>query len=247
MMNVIWYKKILTILFVLLLAPASYARVYLVAVGVSDYPGSISDLYLPINDVKVITSIYNKSTNVTLCKLLDDKATIKNINAAMNIFNLADVNDIIVLYFSGHGYQGGFAVYDGYLSYSDIRHAMAKSKCKNKIILADACFSGGIGVPSDTLSDEVQQAKKANVLLFLSSRYNEYSWQRSDMKNAYFTNFLQKGLRGEADKNRDRIITAQEIFMYVHRNVVEISDGQQHPVMWGNFSNQMPVIQWIKR
>ena len=66
------------------------------------------------------------------------------------------------------------------------------------------------------------------------------------MKNGFFTTYLQKGLRGGADADKDRVITAKEIFDYVHTNVVELSKGKQHPVMWGKFSDDMPVMNWKK-
>ena len=64
------------------------------------------------------------------------------------------------------------------------------------------------------------------------------------MQNGYFTTYLQRGLRGGADANRDRIITAKELFNYVHAGVVKLSNNKQHPVMWGKFSDDMPVMIW---
>ena len=86
--------------------------------------------------------------------------------------------------------------------------------------------------------------KKSNVMLFLSSRGNEFSNERPDMKNGYFTTYLGKGLQGAADANRDRTITAKELFDYVHKGVIELSFGAQHPVMWGNFPDDMTIMKW---
>ena len=90
----------------------------------------------------------------------------------------------------------------------------------------------------------VSAAKKANVMLFLSSRGNETSLEKPGMKNGFFTTYLVKGLRGGADKNRDRTITAKELFNYVHSGVIQLSGNRQHPVMWGKFANNMPVMKW---
>lgn len=81
-------------------------------------------------------------------------------------------------------------------------------------------------------------------MLFLSSRNNEDSIERPSMTNGLFTTFLEKGLRGAADANKDRTITAKEIFDFVHSGVVADSREKQHPVMWGNFDNNMPVLIW---
>ena len=56
--------------------------------------------------------------------------------------------------------------------------------------------------------------------------------------------YLQKGLRGNADANRDRTITAKELFDFVSEGVIKISNGKQHPVMWGKFPDNMPVMVW---
>ena len=46
------------------------------------------------------------------------------------------------------------------------------------------------------------------------------------------------------ESNRDRTITAKELFKFVSDNVRALSKNKQHPVMWGHFSDDMPVIQW---
>ena len=244
MMNRI--KKIWLVAVIALLAPVfAQAKVYLVSVGIADYPGTTMDLTLPAKDAQTITWLYSKNSSMQYCQLLNEEATKAKIIAAMNkVFAMAGVNDIVVFFYSGHGYPGGFCAYDGNLDYKEVRNAMAKSKCKNKMIFADACYSGKIRTNDSASQSEVAAAKKANVMLFLSSRSDETSIERRDMKNGFFTTYLQKGLRGGADVNRNRIITAKELFDYVHRNVVKLSGGKQHPVMWGKFSDNMPVMSW---
>lgn len=221
------------------------AKVYLVSAGISDYPGTANDLTLPANDAKTITWLYSKNSDVEYKQLIDNRATSANIlHALRTVFSKASVNDIVVFFFSGHGYPGGFVAYDERLSYAEIRKAMAHSKSKNKMIFADACYSGKIRTPGKSSNSAVAEAKKANVLLFLSSRSNEVSIERKNMTNGFFTTYLQKGLRGGADVNRDRTITAKELFNYVHKGVVKLSNNKQHPVMWGKFLDNMPVMIW---
>jgi hypothetical protein len=64
------------------------------------------------------------------------------------------------------------------------------------------------------------------------------------MRNGFFTAYLQRGLTGGADANKDRVITARELFVFVSQGVKRISEDRQHPVMWGKFSDNMPVITW---
>ena len=84
--------------------------------------------------------------------------------------------------------------------------------------------------------------KRANVMIFLSSRTDEYSLESPSMQCGFFTTYLTRALRGSADTNSDNIVTARELFLYVNGGVADYSGGRQHPVMWGRFSNDMPVI-----
>lgn len=241
------FGKLLMLFFVSVLMPViSDAKVYLVSVGISDYPGHEMDLRLPVKDAKTMTWLYTRNAELTYVQLLNENATTAKIIAAMDkVFSKAGSNDIVVMFYSGHGYSGGLYVYDGNLSYTQIRRSMAKSRCRNKMILADACFSGKLRTKSKSGSaSSVESSDDANVMLFLSSRGDETSIERVGMKNGFFTNYLQKGLRGEADSDRNRTITAKELYDYVHSNVVELSNGKQHPVMWGKFDDDMPVMIW---
>lgn len=229
----------------MLFAPNAQAKIYLVAVGISDYPGTMNDLKLPANDAKTIAWLYSQNSRVKYSLLLNSDATKDRIVKAMSkVYSEATANDIVVFFFSGHGYPGGFVAHDAKLDYQVIRKAMASTNCKNKMIFADACFAGKIRTNGRDNQSSVASAKKANVMLFLSSRSNEVSIERRDMKNGFFTTYLVQGLRGGADANRDRTITAKELFDYVHSGVIKLSRNTQHPVMWGKFSNNMPVMKW---
>lgn len=220
------------------------ARTYLVSVGVSDYPGTSNDLTLPANDASTIQYVYGKNSNVVSVLLTNSDATKSTILSQMrSTFSKASANDIIVFFFSGHGSRSGaFCAYDGNLSYSEIRKVMADSKATTKLIFADACHAGKM---REGRSNNAQQAfSKYNILLFLSSRGSESSIERADMKNGFFTTALQNALRGHADANSDRTITAKELFNYVSRKVKELSSDRQHPVMWGKFNDSMPVMKW---
>lgn len=238
-------KTLVVIVMLFLLTPVtSFSKVFLVSVGIADYPGTVNDLKLCARDARTITALYSKNQDMTYCQLIDSEATREKIEKAMNkVYAKAGENDIVVFFYSGHGYQGGFCAYDGQLPYTVIRKAMMKSKSRNKMIFADACFSGKFRTPGHS-SNEVQEAKNSKVMVFLSSRGSETSIESASMNNGFFTSFLQKGLRGAADEDRNRVITAKELFNYVNSNVVRRTSGRQHPVMWGRFPDDMPVMIW---
>ena len=234
--------------FLLVFSFSANARTYLVSVGIADYSGfptKINNLSLTTNDAQTIVNLYSKNTSVVYSLLLNEKATKDRIvRAIKKVFNKASKNDIVVFFFSGHGYPGGFCAYDGKIGYGEIRNAMSQSKSKNKMMFVDACRSGGMRVDEITIQGAVTAAKNANLMLLLSSRNTENSIERRGMQNGFFTTYLQKGLRGNADANRDRVITAKELFNFIHQGVSQISGGKQHPVMWGKFDDNMPIMKW---
>ena len=238
-----FFKVIICTFILFVLAVSANAKTYLVAVGVSDYPGTDKDLRLPANDAATVQYIYSKNSNAESVLLTNSNATKSAILSKLrSTFAKASENDIIVFFFSGHGSKGVFCAYDAQIPYSEIRKAMASSKAKNKMIFADACFSGKMRQGRKNTAE--QSFNNYNIMLFLSSRGNETSIERRDMKNGFFTSCLQKGLRGGADANKDRTITARELFNYVSTNVKTLSSDKQHPVMWGKFSDNMTVMKW---
>lgn len=236
-------KRLITIVFTICLCwNALSNNVFLLAVGISDYPGSANDLPLPVSDAKAIVDLYKTNRAASTKTLLDAKATRREIIKAANaLFKNAKQEDIVVFYFSGHGISGGFCAYDDFLMYDDIKAIFSSCSSKHKIIFADACYSGKMREPS---SNRRRISSDTDVLLFLSSRQNEYSIESPGMKNGFFTACLIKCLKGAADENRDRKITAKELFDGVSKGVIRLSNNQQHPVMWGNFSDNLVVMQW---
>ena len=218
-------------------------KVYLVSVGISDYPGRKNDLRLPEADAKVIAEIYDINSNAETALLLNGDATKANIVSTMRrVYGRARSNDVVVFFFSGHGLeQGGFVAYDDELTYDEVRRAFSSCRAKHKVIFADACFSGKIRSGS---SQSVSAKPKMDIMLFLSSRNNEVSYERTNMKNGFYTTCLARCLRGGADVNKDRRITAKELYDAVSEGVIRLSGGKQHPVMWGSFDDDMPVMIW---
>jgi len=215
-------------------------RTFIVCAGITDYPGEKYDLTVSSNDAVVMERMFMKNGAATQL-LIDSMATMTNICGAMTeLFASATADDAVILFFSGHGTDGYFFCYDKLMPYQRIIDIMKESKAGRKMVFADMCLSGGM-----RKSKKYTNAKSAtSVMFFLSSRSAERSYEYPSEKNSIFTRFLERGLRGGADVNRDRTITALEIFNFVCKGVKEATTDKQHPVMWGNFSNNMEIIKW---
>ena len=216
------------------------AKVYLVSVGIADYPGKENDLRISDNDAKTIAKVFQATKYASVNILVNEAATQPALLSTMHTtFEDADYNDAVILYFSGHGTPGALVCHDGLLTYQHIFKMLKGCKATRKIIIADACYAGKMR----TTRQQTDSYNNQNVMLFLSSRTNETS-QETQYKNSLFTIFLERGLRGGADKDKNRQITARELFDFVHKGVIEASSNKQHPVMWGKFDNDMTVIKW---
>lgn len=237
-------KRYILALLALICAVSMSAKTYVVAVGIADYK-YISDLYKTENDARLVAELFKTHTKsvITITGAGATKATV--LKALNDQFSRAGENDQIIFFFSGHGYDNGFCLYDtkspsNGLSYDEIYKALRMSKAKRKYIFADACHSGGLRKSKKGKNPKSQ----TDIMLFLSCRNNESSIERRDMENGFFTHYLALGLRGKADVNRDRKITCKELFDYVNPNVAQVSNGRQHPVMWGKFRDNMTIIEW---
>ena len=217
------------------------AKTYMVAIGLSDYPGNKMDLKISANDAVTIKNLYEKNCNAEVALLTNENAKLSEVLYEMrNLYAKANEDDAIVLFFSGHGVPGGFVCYDRILEYEAINTIMTSSSAKNKIVFSDACFSG----KARRTDRRSYTHYDVNIMYFLSSRTDETSQERRGWSNSLFTAYLERGLRGGADENRNRTITAIELFKFVSNGVKEASGDKQHPVMWGNFDNEMPLMTW---
>ena len=224
---------------------ASHAETYVVCVGIAKYQ-SIGSLLLPEKDAKSIAKMYKTHTNNVI--LITGKYATHDtiIKALKDQFKRAKKGDYIVFYFSGHGYMGGFCPYDmgklniNGLTFKEIYSIFRDSHASHKIIYADACYSGSLRKGNKATKPD----QTSDVLLFLSSRSNESSIETPKLKNGFFTAYLERGLRGGADSNKDKKITANELFDFVSKGVIKVSNGRQHPVMWGKFDNNFVLLDW---
>lgn len=235
-------RKILIVLFSLLSCSLYSQDVYLLAIGISDYPNTKNDLRLPVSDAKAIYDLYKANGQANAKLLLNEQATKESIlSAARDLYDEAQPEDIVVFYFSGHGQPSGFVAHNGTLLYDDLKDVFSSCKSQHKMIFADACFSGRLREARESSTSSHQDI---DLMLFLSSRHNEVSIERPAMDNGFFTACLIKCLKGGADIDRNRIITAKELYQEVSRGVKTLSNDQQHPVMWGNFDHDMTIMKW---
>lgn len=169
-------------------------------------------------------------------------------------FSAKKPDDLLVLYFSGHGVRDEYgslylAVKNTSRDYlrstaieSDfITKAMDQSRSKRQVLILDCCNSGAFaqgskgatGVSIGTAS--AFEGTGYGRIVLTASDSTQFAWEgdqvMGETENSLFTHFLVKGLEGEADSDGDGRITIDELYDYAYEKIVNITP-KQTPGKW---------------
>lgn len=183
--------------------------------------------------------------------LIDADATRENIIDSMSkLFLNANQNDRIIFYFSGHGLKDSFLPHDSNgkenrLFHQDIIRIIRKSKANSKLVLGDACHSGGILSENFNINEQYSNFYNSenNVTLIMSSKINEVSFDNEGLRSGVFSKYLIKGLKGEADHDNNRVITIKELYEYVLGKVRAFTNNKQSPIINEKYNEDMIIAK----
>lgn len=241
----------ITLLLLLAIAnvTAMAQKTYIVCVGINVNRDRVDPLPCSRSDMKGIAKFYNDYNGSEVFMLLDANATRSHILRVLRQqFAKSTKADEIIFAYSGHGFDGGLSTYnnDQVLYCSEVQKIMLHSTARRKMMFVMSCHSGSFAKKYLNNKDKrLKYDTKSSVLLFLSSKANESSWEMDLMENSFFYHHLLEALKGKADGNSDKKVTARELFNYVAPRVTKDANGLQHPVMWGKFPDDM-VIVYVK-
>ena len=120
--------------------------------------------------------------------------------------------------------------------FADIRAADPRSVT----VFFDTCYSGQsrgedmLIAARPVLIKAIKKDIPDNFTLFSAAAGDQTAKPLEEVKHGMFSYFLMKGMEGEADKNQDNMITAQELHEYVKKNVMRQSSGSQTPELQGD-------------
>jgi hypothetical protein len=141
---------------------------------------------------------------------------------------------------------------------------------KGVCLIVDSCFSGGFNDPpyftnfirnkrgfspkdnnqvsaSEWMEELAEDLRGKGRVVLMSCREDELSY------GSVFTKILIKGLRGYADANDDRLVSAEEAFVYVEEN---IDSSKMHPTIYDGYTGELQLtevelphwyLQWAKK
>lgn len=223
-------------------------RLFLVAVGVSDYNDNELDLQFAAKDAiaveKILQQQGNKQYKSVVSVVLADghKApTRNNIEDAVSLFRDATIDDTVVLFISGHGVNDGQYYYflprdaerqgdhwrpSTVVKWRILQDALADAKGK-RILLVDTCHAGNAFNPR-----LVNDAAAKDIIVISSTDSQSLAFEKAELGHGVFTYALLEGLKGKADAlDGNKKITFKELDTWLSINVPKLSDGAQTPVL----------------
>jgi WD40 repeat protein len=230
-------------------------KLYVLAVGVSNYADKSLKLNLPAKDARDFAAALavqkGKLYREVEVKLLTDQEATKDevVDGLDWLRKQVGQKDMGMLFLSGHGVNDPVGGYY-YLPHnanpdklmrtgvpmSDIRLTLASLAGKS-VFFVDTCHAGNVlgsgrkGVENDLTAVVNELASAENgVVVFSSSTGREFSLEDPKWGNGAFTKALVEGLSGRADVNKSGRITHKMLDFYVSERVKELTRGQQHPV-----------------
>lgn len=215
---------------------------------------------------------------VDVTYLDDERATTGAVRAALaQVLSKAGTNDLVFIYLAGHGDADPNAKQNLYFILHDTKVFDMPStalpmtelqevldhqvRAQRVVVFVDTCHSAGLGGerPSGTRALENNLINLYASRLFTetgravitSSDVNEKSEEGARWGGGHgaFTWALLEGLRGAADADADRIVTAGELFGYVSARVSYMTDSRQNPRALAGLNADLPLsfVSYRKR
>ena len=190
--------------------------------------------------------------------LANEQATLARVRDALTHFIAkAAVNDLLLIFFAGHGAPDPLAPQNLYLITHDTsveamsqtalampelrRYVEQNVKSKRLVLLLDACHSAGLTTEvTRDLANNLTNLYLEKLLyqdegraIITSSDINERSRESQKWGNGHgvFTYYVLEGLKGQADSDRDRFVSVGELFRFVRHKVRSDTQFQQNPRM----------------
>jgi multidrug efflux pump subunit AcrA (membrane-fusion protein) len=184
-------------------------------------------------------------------------------------FDQKKSDDLLVLYFSGHGVRDEIGAL--YLAVKNtnrlrlrstaiksdyIREAMDQSRSRRQVLILDCCNSGAFaqgskaatGVSIGTAS--AFEGTGYGRVVLTASDSTQFAWEGDriigETDNSLFTHFLVKGLEGDADNDGDGRITIDELYDYAYEQIVSITP-KQTPGKWSYKQQGEIVLRQISK
>lgn len=225
---------------------------YAVLVGCGTFRSepALTALRCPPNDVRGLSAVLRAPDAGgfdEVHELVDEQC--QAVRVKLNqIFRKAGSDDVVLVYFSGHGkldVNGGLSLVASdtqidtlestSVAMDDIFRYVRNSNSRQVILILDCCYSGAAGgvlARGDPREALAMAAKdQSGLFMITASGENQVAQERMQDDFGLFTKHLIAGIEsGAADEDRDGAITIDELYNFVERQVR--AESRQQPRKW---------------
>ncbi len=225
-------------------------KLYILAIGISNYADGKLDLKYPHEDARSFVEMWQGQKafyeSVETKLLINKDATSQKVREAMDwLLESVTQHDIAMIFFASHGVYDArrnyyLATHDAQpdrlrstaVPYTDITRLIGDMPCK-VLMFADTCHSGGItgarAVTDDPWQDLVSE--EVGAILFASCHPREVSVESDLWQHGAFTYALLSAMQDpESDVDEDGYVSVSELDLQITKRVKKLTSGQQHPV-----------------
>ena len=213
-------------------------NLYLVSVGVSKYVASEYNLEYAAKDAGDMSEMFKNNKKyykkIHIVEILDNEATKSNILKAKELLKKSNINDIVVVFFAGHGlldYDMDYYLattdidfYDPFekgLKYDMLEDLLNNIPARKKILFIDACHSGEVDKDetfadnnSDNNESEITDTERAGDQKILSqSSFELMKHMFADIRKGTGSTIISSAGGGEFAYESDK--TKNGIFTYI--------------------------------
>jgi len=245
-----------------LVAAPKKAALHVLTVGINRYENSGLNLQFPLLDAEGIAAYFRKNGSqlfraLDIFELHDTDATRANIlGAFQTLRSKAQPQDVVVLYFAGHGdareNNWYFIPYEVThpeddqevtregVSATTLAEIVKSIPAQKVLLLLDACYAGSALTAFRGIEDRKaleQLARSSGIYIVAASSKDQQAVELPQLGHGVFTYVVLKGLEGEAvARQQDHRVTALSLSLYIDSQLPEIS--QEYKAQ-----RQYPVIQ----
>ncbi|MDP2786558.1 MAG: caspase family protein [Pseudomonadota bacterium] len=224
-------------------------RLYVLAVGVSDYADKALKLAYAAKDAQDFAAAFKQQSALykeVITKVLPNASAEQVLDGLDWLRSQVTAKDVGVLFLAGHGVNDADGDYyflprdanpdrlrRTAVPYFEVKKTLSSLPGKT-LAFIDTCHSGNImgarrGVADITAVINDLTAAENGVVVFASSTGRQFSLENSEWNNGAFTKALVEGLSGRADYTQDGAVTINELDTWLADRVKQLTRNQQTP------------------
>jgi hypothetical protein len=191
--------------------------VRLMTVGINDYQEKQLHLNYSVPDAELINDTFkNSSKLIASTKLINEKATKPQILAELKDISLGTQQDVLVIYFAGHGVAVGkewyFLPYETRLlpsvekiveagiSASELSDIFKNSKIQHILLMVDSCYSGAGMTAFSTLENgqryfSRQLSRSLGITVVTATTKNQQATELDSLGHGLFTYVMAQEMK----------------------------------------------------